>query len=158
MWLNARTRRSTRVLIIEPDGPTRAQLRESVSAIADVQQQRDFAGARARIIGRPHDFVVSNVRLGAYNGLHLVYLAAAHRLPARFIVYADHHDSGLAREVQDAGAFYETRDCLLVTVTAYIRGTLPARDRRAPGVSDRRMTFRGGRRCWDHHVGRQHSQ
>jgi len=146
---------SPRVLIVEPDGLTRARLREGVSSIADVQQQRDFLSARGRILSRTYDFVVSNLRLGVYNGVHLVYLAAAQQLPARFIVYADHHDSGLAREVQTAGAFYETRDCLLVTLAAYLGGTLPARDRRTPGVFDRRPTFRGGRRCWDHYIGRQ---
>jgi hypothetical protein len=148
-------RTSPRVLIVEPDGLTRAGLRDGVSTIADVQQQRHFLGARACILSRPYDFVVSNLRLGAYNGVHLVYLGAAQRLPARFIVYADHHDSGLAREVQTAGAFYETRDCLLVTLTAYLGGALPVRDRRTPGVFDRRTTVRGGRRCWDHHIGRQ---
>ena len=154
---NVHHRKATRVLIGEPDGLICAQLRECIRSIAEVQQQRDFVGARGRVLDASYDFVISNLRLGAYNGVHLVYLAAAHRVPARFIVYADHHDSGLAREVQDAGAFYETRDCLLVTLTAYLSGTLPVRDRRTPGVFERRTTFRGGRQCWDHYIGRRMS-
>jgi DNA-binding NarL/FixJ family response regulator len=58
----------------------------------------------------PYDWVVTNVRLAGYNGLHLMHLAAAARLPARFVVYADQQDVLLAREAQRAGAFYEARD------------------------------------------------
>lgn len=127
-------------------------LRAAASAVADVQHQPEFAGARAQLSETPYDFLVTNLRLGAYNGLHLVHLAAAHGLPVRCIVYTDERDVELARDIQSAGAFYETRECLPTTLAAYLRGTLPARDRRAPVMSDRRRVFRGGRRCWDQHL------
>jgi DNA-binding NtrC family response regulator len=122
--------------------------------IADVQHQSAFAGARARLSKTPYDYLVTNLRLGAFNGLHLVYLATSHGLPVRCIVYTHERDVALVREIQNAGAFYETRECLPTTLAAYLRGTLPARDRRAPVAFDRRRVFRGGRRCWDQHLAR----
>ena len=142
----------TRVLLVEPDLATAALLGQSVQGIADVDLQAQFSTARPRLLETPFDFVITNLRLGEYNGLHLVYLASTAGLSARCIVYNDQHDVGLARDAQRAGAFYETRGCLLVTLTAYLRGTLPERDRRNPVVPDRRSPFRGGRRCWDQHV------
>lgn len=142
----------TRVLLVEPETATRAVLRQSVQEIADVDGQGRFSTARLRLVGTPFDFLVTNLRLGAYNGLHLVYLASSAGHSARCIVYGDRHDVGLAREAQRAGAFYETRDCLQVTLTAYLQGALPERDRRDPATPDRRSPFRGGRRCWDKHL------
>jgi DNA-binding NarL/FixJ family response regulator len=142
----------TRVLLVEPEAATRAILKQVVQAIADVDGQGRFSTARLRLLGTSFDFLVTNLRLGAYNGLHLVYLASTAGIPTRCIVYTDRPDSGLAREAQRAGAFYETRDCLAVTLTAYLQGAVPHRDRRDPSVPDRRALFRGGRRCWDHHV------
>jgi hypothetical protein len=99
------------------------------------------------------DFMVVNVRLGAYNGVHLVYLDSAHGFGARSIVYAVHHDVGLAGQARDAGAFYETFDRLPVALEGYLRGALPSRDRRDPARVDRRASAaRGGRRRWDRHL------
>jgi hypothetical protein len=94
--------------------------------------------------------VVTNVRLGAYNGLQLVYLATARSLATRSIVYSDEYDLGFARDAHRAGAFYERRECLPVTLGAYLRGTLPSEDRRNP--SSQRTLPSVGRRCWDQHV------
>jgi DNA-binding NtrC family response regulator len=146
------THAALHVLLVEPEPETRILLQKAASAVAQVAAHSDFSSARLRLGDAPFDFLVTNLRLEAYNGLHLVYLAAAHGISARSIVYSDRHDVGLAREAQRAGAFYETRECLSVTLTAYLRGTLPLHDRRAPTFQDRRGIFRGGRRCWDSHV------
>src|SRR5712692_3877848 len=137
-----------RVLLVEPRADTRTVLKKAASAIARVAAHAKFSSARARLGDASFDFLVTNLRLEAYNGLHLVYIAAAEGISARSIVYSDRHDVGLARETQRAGAFYETRECLPVTIAAYLRGTLPPYDRRDPAVKDRRVMFRGGRRCW----------
>jgi DNA-binding NarL/FixJ family response regulator len=137
-----------RVLLVEPASEMRAELRESIEEVADVQAYACFEHARG-LLASPFDFVVSNLRLGPYNGLHLVYRTLGASVPPRCIVYTAERDQGLAREVQRAGAFYETADCLPVTLAAYLSGHLPARDRRDSAALDRRTTFRGGRRCWD---------
>ena len=100
----------------------------------------------------PFAFVVTNLRLNAYNGLHLVILAAATDSPPRSVVYTDRRELVMARDVQRAGAFYETGECLPVTLAAYFHGTLPPADRRDPSEPERRANVRGGRRSWDHHV------
>jgi DNA-binding NtrC family response regulator len=141
------------LLLVEPEPATRALLQRAMRMVAHVVIHSDFPTARRCLKeGSSLDFLITNVRLGIYNGLHLVYLAAAQGIPARSIVYTDHRDVGLAKEAQRAGAFYETITSLPVTLIAYLRGTLPPEDRREPSVQDRRTIFRGGRRRWDHHM------
>jgi DNA-binding NtrC family response regulator len=143
---------SMRVLIVEPEPRIRAALQQSVRSLADVHPQARFESARRLLASTTFDFVVSNVRLGDFNGLHLVYLAADAHTPPRCIVYTVEREPLLAREVQRAGAFYETAACLPVTISAYLTGMLPRADRRDPERPDRRTHFRGGRRCWDVHL------
>jgi DNA-binding NtrC family response regulator len=141
-----------RVLLVEPEAVPRQVLLDAASGVARVSARAHFSKARTDLRDGAFDFLVTNVRLGAYNGLHLVYLAAVDGIPTRSIVYSERQDLGLALEVQRAGAFYETCECLPVTLTAYLRGTLPVRDRRDPHVDDRAAAVPGGRRRWDRHA------
>ena len=143
------------ILLVEPDEAARGVLHAAASAFAHVESHGRFDTARARLNRTLFDFLVTNVRLGAYNGLHLVYLRGLGPGMPRAIVYSAERDPGLAREVQRARAFYETHECLPVTLGAYLRATLPDRDRRDPAIPDRRGRLRGGRRCWDLHLVRQ---
>jgi DNA-binding NtrC family response regulator len=141
---------STRVLLVEPDGAVRGRLRSVARRSGHVDSDAAFPVARAHLLSNSYDWVVTNIRLAAFNGLHLVHLAAAAGLPARFVVYADPRDVALAREAQRAGAFYESRDRVHRALAAYLRGSLPPQDRRNAEVRDRRrFTFRGGCRCTD---------
>jgi hypothetical protein len=140
------------LLVIEPNDIARRRLQLAVSPVADVELHRQFETARARLPFGSFQFLISNIRLGAYNGLHLAYVAAGSPSPPRVIVYSDLRDPGLAREVQRAGAFYEVAECLPVTLLAYLKGSLPDQDRRSPDTADRRGDLRGGRRCWDLHL------
>lgn len=142
----------THILLVEPDPAARDILHTAASALAHVESHGQFETARARLDHTLFDFLVTNVRLKAYNGLHLVYVRSPGRGGPRAIVYSDERDLGLAREAQLAGAFYEVGTCLPVTLQAYLTGTLPIRDRRDPAMTDRRRLFRGGRRCWDLHL------
>jgi DNA-binding NtrC family response regulator len=146
------TTRIPRVLLVEPQEAIRAVLCEATRAIAQVADHESFASARFRLLDTSVDFLVTNLHLGAFNGLHLVYLAAARGASARSIVYTERQDLALAREVQNAGAFYETRECLSVSLPAYLAGALPQHDRRNPACRDRRALVRGGRRSWDHRI------
>ena len=140
---------SKHVLLVEPDAALRAGLRDSIRSLADVVECPDFPTARGRLSAPRYDWLITNLRLDAYNGLHLVHLVVAADLRTRSLVYADRQDLALAREAQRAGAFYESRDHLPRALAAYIRGTLPSADRRNPAILDRRSVFRGGRRCTD---------
>jgi DNA-binding NtrC family response regulator len=141
-----------RLLLVEPNDVSRQILAAAAASVTEVESHRIFETARARLWNQPFDFLVTNVRLGAYNGLHLVYVSSHGHGTPRAIVYSDERDPGLAREVQRAGAFYEVAACLPVTLAAYVKGTLPDRDRRDPASADRRSQIRGGRRCWDYHL------
>lgn len=145
------------LLLVESQPTARARLQCATRSVAHVVTRTDFPTARQWLENgreRP-DFLVTNVRLGPYNGLHLVYLVAAKGILAWSIVYTEQPEVGLAKEVHHAGAFYDICERLAVTVNAYLRGTLPPRDRRESFSEDRRTLFRGGRRCWDHHLAAQ---
>src|SRR5262245_9213251 len=138
-----------RVLLVEPDQAQANALYEAVRAIAEVHLHPQFETARTHLLTMPFDFVITNIRLKAFNGLHLVHLAGAADLPARALVYTDEYDPALAREIQRAGAFYETRQALAHAIGVYLQSALPAQDRRNPAIRDRRNSIRSGRRCWD---------
>lgn len=153
--VNAQPVSRTHILLVEPDDAARIVLYTAASGLAQVESHRRFETARARVSLGAFDFLLTNVRLDAFNGLHLVYLRPPGLGASRAIVYSAERDPGLARQAQRAGAFYETRECLPVTLGAYLGGTLPPRDRRDSVSLDRRGVFRGGRRSWDRHLVRQ---
>jgi ActR/RegA family two-component response regulator len=141
---------STRVLLVEPDGAVRERLRSAAGRVRHIDGDAGFPVARAHLFSNPYDWVVTNLRLAADNGLHLVLLASAAGLPARFVVYSDPRDIALAREAQRAGAFYESRDRIHRALAAFLRCAPPPQDRRNAEVRDRRrFMFRGGCRCTD---------
>jgi DNA-binding NtrC family response regulator len=141
-----------RVLLVEPDQTLATKLQHVTAPVATVDYCSEFDAARPRLFETTFDFLVTNLRLKAYNGLHLVYLAGATGTCSRYIAYTAKRDAAIAREVHRAGAFYETSECLAITLVAYLRGTLPPSDRRDAAHPDRRLIFRGGRRCWDQHL------
>jgi hypothetical protein len=137
-----------RVLLVEPNKTRRAHLRDAVREVADIHADADFVTARTHLFSEQYDWLVTNTRLGPYNGLHLVYLARVAWLPIRSLVY-DESDLWLAQEAQRAGAFYESRSRVNRALPAYLRSVLPPQDRRSPAEPDRRAAPRGGRRCTD---------
>ena len=137
------------VLLVEPNAVFGALLQQAISDVADVWCVSDFAAARSVLQQSPVGLLVTILRLGAFNGLHLVYLAQFVARGTRAIVYTEWLDTGLGRDVQRAGAFYETRPCLPYTLVSYVDAVLPPMDGRTLAVHDRRQTFRGGRRSAD---------
>jgi DNA-binding NtrC family response regulator len=136
------------VLLVEPNPSLADLIEESIRPHAQVYVHREFESARRQLGAQRFDFVVSNLRLHAFNGLHLAYAVNA-LAPTRCIIYTESREPALAQDVRRADAFYEVADRLPVTLTAYLSGNLPPSDRRDPAVPDRRTPFRGGRRSWD---------
>ena len=136
------------VLLVEPNPRVADIIQESIRPLAHVYHHLEFESARRRLGTVRFDFVVSNLRLGAFNGLHLAYAVNA-VATTRCIVYTESREPALAQDVRRAGAFYEVSDRLPVTLPAYLAGHLPSADRRDAAVPDRRAPFRGGRRSWD---------
>ncbi len=139
----------THLLLVEPNPTVRDALSRAVDFGIRVQACADLPAARAQLFATSFDMLVTNLRLGRYNGLHLVYMIKSTGLPTCSVVYSDRADLFLAREAQRAGAFYESQVRLLYALPAYLHTPLPPLDRRDPECPDRRSAFRGGRRRTD---------
>ena len=137
------------VLLVEPDGLFRLRLYQTIADLAEVRCVAKFAEARSAVTLGRVDLVVTNLRLGAFNGLHLVHLAGALATRTRALVYTDQLDIEFGQEIQRAGAFYDTRRSLPHTLASYVAAALPPQDRRDLGIHDRQRAFRGGRRSAD---------
>jgi DNA-binding NtrC family response regulator len=137
------------LLLVDPDVTAAAALVECLPASVELDVRADFPSARARLHARPPRLLVTALRLREYNGLHLVYLAARAGLPTRSIVYTDLPDHAAALESRTAGAFYEVRPQLALSLPSYVTALLPPSDRRDGVRFDRRHLPRGGRRAYD---------
>jgi hypothetical protein len=149
--------RLRRLLLVEPDRALWSILAVSLRGLAHVEPVADFQTARARLwraslFKTPFDLLVTNMQLGAYNGLQLVYLLPTTGLPTRSLVYTNRLDAGWGQEAQHAGAFYEIRARLPYALPAYLLAQLPTVDRRRVTISERRARPRGGRRRSDEPV------
>lgn len=137
-------------LLVDPNRDRLALLRRELGDGVDVTDCTTFQAARDCLLRTTAPLIlVSNLRLGPFNGLHLVYLAAYRRPDARCLVYDEPTDPQLAFEAQLIGAFYETTSRLQFTLPVYIHAQLPERDRRDVRHLERRTLFRGGRRAAD---------
>ncbi len=137
------------VLLVDPHADAvLATIRQALQGGAHVEMCADFSSAKTRLLTDPPNVLVTNLRLHAYNGLHLVLLATA-AASTRCLVYADPDDLLLAREAQRLGAFYERASNVPFALPGFIKAPLPEADRRDVAVPDRRVGFRGGRRGAD---------
>jgi DNA-binding NtrC family response regulator len=98
---------ATTVLVVDPDSAAR---REIAAWLRDAgyapQEAATFEEARrALATARPHA-LVAGLRLGAFNGLHLVITARAAHPTLRAVVVTAAEDAAVARQAQQAGAGY----------------------------------------------------
>jgi DNA-binding NtrC family response regulator len=66
----------------------------------------DFDDARNRVTTEPPDLLVTDVRLGRFNGLHLVFAAKLVKPSLAAIVVGDAEDLALSGEAERAGATF----------------------------------------------------
>jgi anti-sigma B factor antagonist len=137
------------VLLVEPDPRAFGDVERALKSVATLRICQTFQNAHAELFAHPPDLLVTNVCLEAYNGLHLVHLAAGSGLRTRSVAYTDRPDLGLARVVQAAKAFYESRVSMIVALPAYVAATLPQIDRRDVASNVRMTSATGGRRATD---------
>ena len=138
-----------RTFLVDPSAHWLEYARRAVSDAVNLTTFTDFSKARAQLLKLRPQLVATNLRLGAYNGLHLVHLVASLEVEARCIVFSDRPDPILVREAQQAGAFYETASAVPFALASYAGAVLPDRDQRSPDRVDRRAIRRGGRRAAD---------
>lgn len=84
----------------------------------------DFTAARHELYACRPEVLVANLRLGAFNGIHLAYLAKINNPETRAMIYGE-DDRMLAGEVQSAGAFYERSAFVRYALAAFLRAPLP---------------------------------
>jgi len=137
------------VLLVGSSTDATQHLRRTGQAIADIEAAQEFIAARRLLLQHPPDLLATNLRLGAYNGLHLVYLAQTTAPRSRSLVFSSYLDLPLVEEAQAIGAFFEPEHRLQYALPSYLATELPSRDRRSPLGVDRRKAFRGGRRSAD---------
>jgi DNA-binding NtrC family response regulator len=134
-------------LIVEPNVEMSVVVQKALSPSVDVVVAAKFQQARDLLRERSFQWLVTNLRLAAFNGLHLVLVAPA---GLRSVVYSTAGlDPVLAMEAQRHGAFYESAARLPSALPAYINAALPPLDRRNVAMFDRRVVARGGRRASD---------
>lgn len=137
------------VLIVDSHANFAAKLAKIAESIGwNTAIRSTFEEARRDIAAWAPRMLVTNVKLGGFNGIHLVYLAKASN-PGVVGVTFTTGDVGLGHEAQRAGAFYERCDDLPISLPRYLTAELPQSDRRDVRIRDRRTTFRGGRRSTD---------
>jgi ActR/RegA family two-component response regulator len=110
---------------IPPRGTKNRNGNRSKSRAAPDRRRR--AGDRAvdldlQQTATPHA-IVTDVRLGAFNGLHLVLLAKERAPATTAIVYSGREDCGLRQEAATSGATYPEKEMLSVGLLAHLHGT-----------------------------------
>jgi DNA-binding NtrC family response regulator len=138
-----------RLLLVEPDAAVSQWLRPTFERLAKTAICGDFLSARSQLLSDAPDILVTNLRLGEYNGLHLLLLATSDGGVTRSVVYSDRPDPYLIREAQTLGGFFERTERLPHALAGYVQFALPEKDRREAYRYDRRSAFRGGRRSAD---------
>jgi DNA-binding NtrC family response regulator len=107
----------------------------------------DFDDARNRVTSEPPDLLVTHVRLGAVNGLHLVFAAKAVKPAVAAIVLGAAEDLPFSGEAERAGATFLLDPPSAVDLSAAIqrmRYSLGYNGAERRRVADRRQAIAGG--------------
>jgi len=137
------------VLIVEPDAFVSRRLKEACGIDTRVTTCPDFSSGRERLMLEQPNFLVTNLRLNEYNGLHLLFLSHSEDRMTRCIIHTSRPDFSLINEAQRLRALFEWTERLPYALHQYLQGYWPDADRRNPHRIDRRQSFRGGRRAPD---------
>jgi DNA-binding NtrC family response regulator len=141
--------RRPHVLIVEPDTFLSRRLKEACGVAIRVTTCPDFPSGRERLMVDQPDFLVTNLRLNEYNGLHLLFLSHTEDRTTRCIIHTSRPDFSLISEAQKLGALFEWTERLPYALHPYLQNAWPQGDRRSAQRIDRRRSFRGGRRAPD---------
>lgn len=98
----------------------------------------DFADARERVTTEPPDLLVTDVRLGPFNGLHLVFAGKSVNPSLAAIVVGGRADLALSFEVERAGATFLLGPPSAGDLVAALRTVLPSANRASAPREERR--------------------
>jgi DNA-binding NtrC family response regulator len=98
---------SRRILVVEDDSPLLAAVDRALTEAGEtVVGCADFNTARAALRDGQFDAMITDVRLGDYNGLQLAVMARDLQPDIRIIVYSGYNDPVLREEADRIGATY----------------------------------------------------
>lgn len=98
---------SVQILLVDTDSQRAAQLSAPLQHAGFlVTRAAAFEDAMKRVRAMPPDLVITTVRLGAYNGLHLIMRARAERPQIAAIAISPVHDPVLEADAASFGAEY----------------------------------------------------
>ena len=96
-----------RVMVVDDDAPLLDALAQWLAAEGDeVVACGSFEAARRMLIERPYDVLITDVRLGANNGLQLAVIARQAHPRMLLIVFSGFDDPVLRREAEKLDAHY----------------------------------------------------
>lgn len=129
-----------KVMVVEPVPTQREVVLDAVGGLGlAVSVARDFHEAKQTLQRDPPDLLITDIRLDAYNGLHLVLRARATRPDMAAIVTCQVADRVLQRDVEQLGATFVPTPASTKELTAAIlrtaarpRGTLSWQPLRPP--------------------------
>jgi DNA-binding response OmpR family regulator len=98
-----------RLLVVNTDPDSRADMERMLSTAGNmVTSVAEFEEAQRRLVYAPPDLLITTVKLGSHNGIHLVLRAQANHPHTRAIVMHTEDDPVLQGEATSAGATYIT--------------------------------------------------
>jgi two-component system, NtrC family, response regulator AtoC len=140
---------SGRVLIVQPDELARQDMTNALAAVGFIVTEASSFEAAKRVLDRAAiDVLLTELRLGKYNGLHLVIRAQSVRADVVAVIISPTADRVLQREADALGATFvlgppnvnELRAAVLRTVHRDRRSTELLRPPFERRRSERRLT------------------
>jgi len=119
-----------RALVVEPDQIDRDLLVATLTSAGLVVTAADgFRTAHTRLVRRPPTILITEIRLGHHNGLHLAHIARWLRQQMVLVVTSHHRDPVLTRDAAVLGATFVPKPLspgrLLVTLYRAYRAAFP---------------------------------
>jgi DNA-binding NtrC family response regulator len=118
---------STPILVVDDDPSSLADTIESLKGTgSEITAARSFADGKRAMDESPPALLITAVRLGAFNGLHLVIRGLARQAQLAAIVVGEESDRGLTAEVEQLGASFVVRPLTRDRLLSLVARALPA--------------------------------
>jgi DNA-binding NtrC family response regulator len=122
------TNGGTRIVVVDDDegflNLVTTWLRDAGYDVVGISQ---FGEAKRLLLQNPPDVLISDVRLGAFNGMQLVVLTKLEHPEVLAIVLTGYDDPVLREETTRAGAYYMVKPVTAGELVDFIAGALKPR-------------------------------